>query len=428
MSIEDIMILEKIYSLPFDFWDVLSEMSPYLLFGFFVAGILSVLISAETVQKNLGKRGLLSIVKAAIFGVPLPLCSCGVIPVTATLRMSGASKGATTAFLISTPQTGVDSIFVTYSLLGGVFAIFRPLMALVNGIIGGSLVELLDRNRIVDDKEKQDFLKSGNSFAETGGRIRRLFEYGFVTLPSSIGKELIIGLVIAAAITAMIPDDFFADMLGNDFLAMLVMMAVGIPIYVCSTASVPIAAAFMMKGISPGAALVFLMVGPATNAAAISIVWKIMGKRTTVIYLATIAGTAILSGILLNFIYTAGDMPMHHHGHTMIPEIIQTLSAITLLAVLGYALFKPQKQIENFISKTESMEKFEMPVSGMTCPHCQMSVKGALGKVEGVDFVEVDLKKGIAHISGENVAVNSLKSVVSSIGYTPGDVKIFGNK
>jgi len=423
------MILDKIYSLPADFWDVLSEMSPYLLFGFLVAGILSVLISADTVQKYLGKRGLFSIVKAALFGVPLPLCSCGVIPVTATLRMNGASKGATTAFLISTPQTGVDSILVTYSLLGGVFAIFRPLMALVNGVIGGSLVELFDSKNGVADSNSREFLRNGSLPPESGSRIRRLFEYGFVTLPSSIGKELIIGLVIAAGITALIPDDFFADMLGNDFYAYLVMMAVGIPIYVCSTASVPIAAAFMMKGISPGAALVFLMVGPATNAAAISIVWKIMGKRTTVIYLATIAGTAILSGILLNFIYSAGNLQMNHnHNHNTIPEIIQTLSALTLLAVLGYALFKPQKTVENFESTNENMKKFKMPVSGMTCQHCQMSVKGAIGKVDGVDSVEVDLKNGMAYISGDNIAFDSLKGAVAAIGYTPGDVKVFGDR
>jgi len=284
-------------------WTTLEAMAPYLLFGFAVAGILSVLISQATVEKHLGGRGFGSVARAALVGVPLPLCSCSVIPVTLTLRRHGAGRGAATAFLLSTPQTGVDSIAVTYALLGPVIAIFRPLAAFLSGVLGGCATNILTRHEPDAPPGKQP-ATCGNCCGKEKKQpnaLWRALHHGFVTLPSDAGASMLAGLLIAGTIAAFVPDAFFAEVLGGGFVSMLAMMLFGIPVYVCATASVPIAAALIAKGISPGAALVFLMTGPATNAAGIAAVWKMMGRRTAIIYLATTAISALTVGILFDF-------------------------------------------------------------------------------------------------------------------------------
>lgn len=241
-----------------DFWATALEMSPYLLFGFFVAGVLSVLVSQQLVERHLGSRGIWSILKASLFGVPLPLSSCGVIPVSMSLRKHGASKGSTIAFLLSTPQTGVDSIFVTLSLLGPLFAVFRPIAAFVTGVVGGVLVDTFGRDSTENNPQGQKCNDSCCSGEGKSSGFVRAVKYGFVTLPGDIGRAMLVGLLVAAAISAMVPDDFFAEKLGTGIFAMVVMMVLGIPVYVCATASVPIAAALILKGLTPGAAWFFL--------------------------------------------------------------------------------------------------------------------------------------------------------------------------
>ncbi|HPC94395.1 MAG TPA: permease [Sedimentisphaerales bacterium] len=320
-----------------DFWAVFAEMSPYLLFGFFVAGLLSMLVSRKMVERHLGGPGVLPLFKAAIFGVPLPLCSCGVIPVSMSLHKQGASKGATISFLLSTPQTGVDSILVTYSLLGPVFAIFRPLVALVTGVVGGVLVNLFGK----PDSAAPAVDPPSDRSADPTWTRRFIdgMEYAFVTLPRDIGKPLLLGLAIAAIISALTPDDFFAEKLGHGLPAMLVMMAVGIPIYVCASASVPVAAALILKGLSPGAALVFLMTGPATNAAGLTTIWNAMGRRTALLYLATVAGCALAAGLLLDALVSRMQIETVSHVHQMIPPTVENLAALVLLALLGYGFY-----------------------------------------------------------------------------------------
>jgi uncharacterized membrane protein YraQ (UPF0718 family) len=338
---------EFIVSILTDFWGTAAEMSPYLLFGFLVAGILSMLVSQRLVEKHLGGRGIWPVLKASLFGVPLPLCSCGVIPVSMSLHKHGAGKGSTVAFLISTPQTGVDSIFVTLSLLGPVFAIFRPVAAFVSGIIGGVLVDLFNPA----PKEGQPLPQKCTDECCGGAenkKIARGLKFAFVTLPRDIGGAMLVGLVIAAFISVLVPDDFFAEKLGTGIVAMLVMMALGIPMYVCATASVPIAAALMMKGLTPGAALVFLMTGPATNAASFVTIWKILGRATAIIYLVTIAGCSLVSGILLDYIVGgvhSEAVAAHHHGW-MLPPLVKNISAVVLLAVLIFAVLTKKKQVK----------------------------------------------------------------------------------
>ncbi len=313
-------------------------MSPYLLFGFFAAGVLSVFISPAVVERHLGGRGFWPLLKASAFGVPLPLCSCGVIPVSMSLNKHGASKGATVAFLLSTPQTGIDSILVTYSLLGPVFAVFRPLAALVTGMIGGSAVEVFTRGPA--EAAAQACTDACCEEKDQTPRLVKVFRHGFVTLPGDIGKPMLLGLVVASIISAAIPEDFFAPFLGGGILSMLVMMAIGIPVYVCATASVPVAAVLIAKGVSPGAAMVFLMTGPATNAAAFMTIWSGLGKRTAITYILTVAVTAIAAGVLLDHLALGMDMDITSCAGWMLPGYAKNISAILLFAVLGFAIVK----------------------------------------------------------------------------------------
>lgn len=318
-------------------WQTLCEMAPYLLFGFFAAGVLSVFLSPSFIERHLGGRGFLPVFKASLMGVPLPLCSCSVIPVATSLRRHGSSKAATMSFLLSTPQTGVDSILVTYSLLGPVFAVFRPLAAFLVGLIGGEAVRIgANKNENADAEESGCGCESCHS-EHTSPAIVRILRHGFITLPRDIGKSLMIGLLIAGAISALVPPSFFAEQIGTGFAAMLVMMLLGVPIYVCATASIPIAAAMIAKGVTPGAALVFLMTGPATNAATIGAVWKIMGRRETVIYLATVVVTALASGMTLDVFFEISSIPAVSSPHWMPPEWLQISSALVLIGVILYA-------------------------------------------------------------------------------------------
>ena len=269
-------------------WGVLGQMAPYLLFGFVIAGALSVWVSPAWVERRLGGQGLRGVFLASLLGVPLPLCSCGVIPVSASIRRHGAGRGATTAFLISTPQTGVDSIAVTYAMFGWLYAVFRPLAALATGMVGGVLAQLVE-----PDGAKPDGHRSAPSpcreaccTTDGGSRAIQAVRYGLVTLPRDIGLPLLIGVVIAGAIGALVPPQALQPYLGGGVVAILLAMAAGLPIYVCATASVPLAAGLMHLGASPGAALAFLIAGPATNAATLSVVWKLLGRRTVAVYLA----------------------------------------------------------------------------------------------------------------------------------------------
>ncbi len=338
-------MVEVLWQILVDFWATVAEMSPYLLFGFFVAGLLSVLVSQRMVERHLGGRGMLPVLKASLFGVPLPLCSCGVIPVSMSLRKHGASKGSTISFLLSTPQTGVDSIFVTYSLLGPVFAIFRPLVAFITGLVGGGLVDAFVREEPTQPADPPAPEPAGDCphCHKPKHRFLDAMKYGFVSLPRDIGKPLLVGLAIAALISIIVPDDFFAGRLGKGLPAMLVMMAIGIPLYVCASASVPVAAALILKGLSPGAAFVFLMTGPATNAAGLATIWNKLGRRTAILYLLTVAGCALGAGLLLDSLISSVDVAMACHDHHMGPGLVQHLSAVALLAVLGYAFLAPKR-------------------------------------------------------------------------------------
>jgi uncharacterized membrane protein YraQ (UPF0718 family) len=342
------IVIEYLKEVAADFWDTLSTMSPYLLFGFLVSGILSIFLSQRLVERHLGGKGIWPVIKASLFGVPLPLCSCGVIPISMSLRKHGANRGATISFLLSTPQTGVDSILVTFSLLGLTFAIFRPLAALAIGVIGGGLVDVFDRNTENKAEPPLQNLQASPCCCEEKkiyNKILAALKHAFVALPQDIGKAMLIGLLVAAFISALVPEGFFAEKLGTGIFAMVVMMLLGIPVYVCATASVPVAAALIAKGVTPGAAMVFLMTGPATNAASFFTVWKVLGPRTAVIYLISVAGCALAAGLFLDYIIGATPQAVLSNHHEMIPSSVRLLCTVILLGVLGLAAFRSKKPV-----------------------------------------------------------------------------------
>jgi len=348
-------------------WLVLGQMAPYLLFGFLAAGALSVLISPQWVERQLGKSGLGPVLKASLFGVPLPLCSCSVIPVSVSMRHHGASRAATTAFLLSTPQTGVDSIAVTYALLGPVFAIFRPLTALFTGLIGGSLVRFFgetDESKAAGHSEPAPCDEACCANKERASVLKRIFKYGLVTLPRDIGLAMLIGILIAGAMAAIVPQDHLTAYIGGGVLSILLLMAAGVPVYVCATASVPIAAGLMHIGGSPGAALAFLIAGPATNAATFTTIWKALGGRTAMLYLLTVGASALGFGLLLDWLVPIAEMSLPQlasHTHMQSVSWLYHAAAVTLLVVLFYS-YMSKDRLDNDNKNGQKSDEMASPV------------------------------------------------------------------
>ncbi|AKJ65292.1 SO_0444 family Cu/Zn efflux transporter [Kiritimatiella glycovorans] len=320
----------------------MNEMSPYLLFGFVSAGVLSVLIRPSMVERHLGGRGWKPVVRASVLGVPMPLCSCGVIPVTAGLRRHGASRGASVSFLASTPQTGVDSIAVSYSLLGGVFTLIRVVAAFAAGIFCGFAVDWRRRDEPMQSGEETLGDASGGDedhAVPRGGMAVRALRYGLVSLPQEIGRAVLLGILISAALGVLLPENLLAGRFGTGFTGMLVMLAVGIPIYVCSTASAPVAMALMHAGASPGAALVFLIAGPGTNAATVTTLWKTMGPQSLIRYLAALTLCALAFGWLTDAL-PLGELIRSALGEREKHAAAwRTVCSIALLVVLAQGVF-----------------------------------------------------------------------------------------
>ncbi|MBD3346423.1 MAG: SO_0444 family Cu/Zn efflux transporter [Chitinivibrionales bacterium] len=394
------------------------SMAPYLLLGLTFAGILHVLFKKEFIVKHLGKNNLLSVFKASFLGVPLPLCSCGVIPTALSLRKSKASDGATMSFLISTPQTGVDSIFATYGMMGPVFAIFRPIAALIMGVAGGVTANLFSHS-------------ASESFGnETGTvsctlckrpdphrhsifqKIKGMALYAYGDFLDDISLQLVVGIIISGIIAWIIPPDFFTRYVGAGIISMLIMIVGGVPLYVCATASIPIAVALMEKGLSPGAAFVFLAVGPATNAASITLIGNAMGKKMVAVFLGSIAILSIAAGYLLNYIFAlfqeSGYHPLSHvHdigvspwkiGFSVIFLILLAMSLMRkLVPSLWSASLKKLGLKKEIASESPGMT---FGIEGMTCNHCAAHVAEELRKVPGITEVDVDLHEKKARCVG----------------------------
>lgn len=401
-------------------WQLTLEMAPYLLLGFLIAGVLHAFIPQRIYARHLSRRGAGSVVNATLLGIPLPLCSCGVLPTTVSLRRSGASRGACTSFLIATPQTGVDSILATYSLLGLPFAIIRPIAALVTGIAGGIATDRLIPDDNADNAGNGQTATeegSGNSF---GGKVRAALAYAFGELLEDVGRWLVVGLLIAAAITVAIPDGFFASLRDYPFINMLIVLAVAIPMYVCATGSIPIALSLIMKGMTPGAAFVLLMAGPAINAASMLVISKAFGRRQTAIYISSIVVGAIAFGLVMDHLLPAswfvpaaaaaahgaacGDCAT---GHT---DWFSMACSVVFAALLLRALWRRQfghkrchchsgNAAAQGCPADNGTTALAFSVSGMRCSHCAANVKEAVESLPAVESAVVDLAKGSVSVT-----------------------------
>ncbi len=432
-----IEFLERYFA---ELWFLLLEMAPWLLLGLIFAGLLKVYFPQKHIDKYLGKSDFKSSLNASLLGIPMPLCSCGVIPTGISFFKNGASKGATNSFLISTPQTGVDSIFATYSMLGWPFAVLRPIVAFFTGVAGGVLTNLFIKEKPVKKNSpfagfKLDTGALGNSevcnddscachepkIEDKRHALIRAADYAFIELLQDIAKWLILGFLIAALISVLLPNDFFSSFKGLGLVEILVVLAASVPIYICATGSIPIAAVLLMKGVSPGAALVFLMAGPATNVATMTVLGKTMGKKSLIIYLSTIIGGAIIFGMLTNWLIPTEwilDKVMHIHvdgsEHEMLPKWLQLSSTLLLVFSIigGYFYLKIMKK-----NRMKKVEGITVSVTGMTCSHCEATVKKNLEKLKGITNVVADNKSNTVKISGTNIDIQKIKETVNGLGY-----------
>ena len=328
-------------------WNILRDMAPALLLGYIFAGVITVMIPGGYVRRTLGGKGFGVIVRAALLGVPLPLCSCSVIPVSAVLKKQGAGKGAIASFLISTPQTGIDSFLVTYSMLGPVFAFFRPLAAFISGIFGGFLVKYADQDETDQEPDSADQCPKCSSCPgiesweeERGNVLVRILKHALVTIPADISSALMTGILIAGLISMFIPEQWFHALAGGGVFPIFVMMFIGVPMYVCATASVPIGAVLLAKGISPGAVFVFLMVGPATNAAGIVAVAKIIGRRSTFFYLLSVIISALVFGMVFDYLNISSSVSAGTGQHCAEYSWRENLCALIVLMITLFAFYR----------------------------------------------------------------------------------------
>ncbi|MBA4408832.1 MAG: heavy metal-associated domain-containing protein [Odoribacter sp.] len=420
-----------------------NEMAPWLLFGLVFAGLLKVYFPQKNIEKYLGKPNLRSTINASVLGVPLPLCSCGVIPTAISFYKNGASKGATNSFLISTPQTGIDSIFATYSMLGWPFAILRPLVAFSTGIFGGVMTNWLMKEKAKPIPEvnpmfaglrldTQKASKPGTACDVDDSDCRtppkkeahaliRAADYAFIELLQDISKWLILGFMAAALLSVLLPDGFFSMFKGYGFFEILIVLAASVPLYICATGSIPIAAVLLMKGVSPGAALVFMMAGPATNVATITVLAKTMGKKSLFIYLGSIIGGAIFFGMLINWLIPADfilSKMTHDHGdgmaHEMLPKWVGITSSVVLVIsiVAGYFFERIKK------NKKMTKETFQtIGVEGMTCSHCEASINRNLLKLDGIDEVVADKNTAQVKVRGSKINFTDIERIVTDLGY-----------
>lgn len=429
-------------------WGIINEMSPYILLGFIIAGVLHVFVKPSAMSRHLAGPGVMPVIKAALFGIPLPLCSCGVLPTAVALRRQGASKGASTSFLIATPQTGVDSIAATYSLLGLPFAVIRPVAALVGAMIGGVAVSRDEKN---GDAEEDAMLVSHahEESCSCGGSCgcssshdedeyanisfgRKLVEsvrYGLVDMVGSVGKWLVIGLIVAALITVLVPDDLFLSLSRYPILAMLVMILVAVPMYICATGSIPIALSLMLKGLTPGVAFVLLMAGPAANFASVMILNRTLGRKATILYVGSVVVTAMGFGLLIDYLLPASwflpracHVAGACHGEAEGASLFATGCSILLAVLLVYTSIKFRglsHHVESEDINTQDMKQ-QFHVKGMSCPHCQATVTKALSALAGAQNVTVDLSTGIATVEGD-VNPDQVKDAIFNAGFTLAD-------
>lgn len=342
------------------------DAAPWLLLGLVLAGLLKAFLPEAWMVRWVGGEGVVAVVRAALVGAPLPLCSCSVLPTALGLRRQGAGKGPTLAFMIATPETGVDSVAVTYALLGPVYAVLRPLGALISAVAVGWVA-----SRMSDDEGHP----SAGSACATGccgtgcatpspppppscdagcaggcqpspsrdhsvlARTVEGVRYAMTTLWDDLAPWLGMALLAAGALSAFVPPQALAS-LGQGLPGMLLMFVLGLPMYVCATAATPVAAALLAVGVGPGAVLVFLLAGPAANLGTLGVLKREFGGRLLVAYLIALAAITLLLGLLTEWLVGVlglNIIPVTGEAEAASPLAWAALVVLVLLALAGLA-------------------------------------------------------------------------------------------
>ena len=406
------MIVELI----FECWKVLCQLAPWLLLGMLLSGLLHAFLPAGFVRRKF--HGFAGVIKAVLLGVPLPLCSCGVVPAGIGLKNQGASNGAAVGFLISTPQTGVDSVLVAASFFGWPFAIFKMLAAAVTGVVGGWCTDLVQADEIDDPGLDQHSHSHAGDESLPGWR--RVWDHA-IEIVRSIWGWLLIGVVISAAIEVLVPDSVMVS-IGEWGLipAMFFVLLFSTPLYVCATASVPIAAVLVAKGLPAGAALVFLMAGPATNVTTIGAIFGRFGVKTLLVYLGTIIFGSMALAWMFDWLLTAtvATDASHVHDHNNWWSIASAVFLIAMIASFAWKDGSRWLRGRRIKANQESVggQQLKIGVKGMTCGGCVDKLETALNQTPGVESVFVDLKNEVATINGQP-NLSEIKQLVDRLGF-----------
>lgn len=429
---------------------LVNEMSPYLLLGFLLAGLMHAFVPGRYYTRYLSAPTLGSVVRAALFGIPLPLCSCGVIPTAMSLRREGASHGAVVSFLIATPQTGVDSIIATFSLMGLPFAALRPFAALVTAVLGGAVTNAFSARQHPSAAASPSVPRVSAEGSPTfTRRLGIALDYAFRDMMADIGKWLVIGLVVAGLITVLVPDSLFHIFQGNTWASMLLVLCIAVPMYLCATGSIPIAVALMLKGLTPGAALVLLMAGPACNMASILVIDKVLGRRTLLAYILSIVAGAVAFGCLVDWLQFSGHIDFLASLTATASccaggdSLLSWLCTALLAALLLNALVLPKLGLgtghechchdrDGHASHTadgahtadgdacagnacDSATRVYR-IKGMSCSHCATACRQAIAAQHGVTAVSVSLAEGTATVAG-TARESDIRQAVETLGF-----------
>lgn len=403
-------------------WALWLDLSPYLLLGFVLAGFLHGVLGENLIRRHFASSRFSSVFKATLLGIPLPICSCGVVPLAESLRRDGASKPATLAFLISTPTSGVDSILATYGLMGPFFALIRPLAGLLAGLGVGVLARVAEPSEepvsslsLPNDAPKSPRRKGGRA-------LRDVLDYGLGQLPRDTGKWLIVGTLAGGMISALIPEGFVSSQLQSPLLQYLAVLMLSVPLYVCATGSIPLAVGLMGSGVLPGAALVLLIAGPATNTVTLTFIFKRLGKRVGLVYLGSLIGVAILLGLMTDALFASGSglfRPEHMHVHE---EGIGWFSFVSALFMLSLILWRivPWKGLVRTIRSVQKGQPAAaiLSVPDMTCTVCERKIRDHLKGIPGLETVKVELDQKALSFQDEALR-QKLSSELKNLGYHP---------
>jgi hypothetical protein len=396
-------------------WNIWLELAPWLLLGAVVAGLMHVVVPAGWLRRQLSGR--LGVAKAVLVGIPLPLCSCGVIPVGLGLRSEGASRGASVGFLISTPQTGVDSILVSTSFLGWPFALLKVVVALVTGLVGGVVANIGEADDVplarsaTTDAEHPDV-----GPAATVSRSQEFLRQT-IDIVRSIWGWLVVGVVISAVITRVVPANSFSDVGALTGLsALLVTLVISLPLYVCATASVPIAAALVDSGLPPGAALVFLMAGPATNVATLGAVYRTLGRRSLVVYLSTIVIGSLTAGLAFNHVIDTSVTLHQVHDHADWWRI--TCGTVLAALIAWFAVSDGLRFVrKRRLASISDDNIVTLNVDGMTCDGCAGRLERLLEATDGIDRADASYSERRVTVSG-TASQSAVTEAINAAGFS----------